>query len=167
MMKKGLFGRAALAVAVILISTLIAWAQAGDSAANKGSAGVVKARGYVSTDAIGPGDKFKIAIELEIAPGYHIQGHVPSESFLIATEVKFQPLDGIKISEPVYPAPKYQKLESLGADVYAVHDGTIYITADAEGDSAAVLSHRVSLGSKTIRATFTAQACNDRVCLAP
>ena len=36
MMKKGLFGRTAIAVAVILVSTLIAWAQAGDNAANIG-----------------------------------------------------------------------------------------------------------------------------------
>src|SRR5690349_24893318 len=136
MTKKRLFGRTAIAVAVLLASTLIAWAQAGDSAANKGSAGVVKAQGYVSTSGIRPGDKFKVAVALDIAAGYHIQGHVPSEAFLIATEVKFQPAAGITIKEPTYPAPKYQKLESLGADVYAVHDGTIYITADAVADAA-------------------------------
>src|SRR5689334_16721340 len=100
MMKKGFFGRAAIAVAVILVSTLIAWAQADNNAANKGSAGVVKAQGYASTDGIRPGDKFKIAVALDIAPGYHIQGHVPSEAFLIATEVKFQPAAGITIKEP-------------------------------------------------------------------
>src|SRR5438128_7982423 len=139
MMKKRFVGRMGFVIAVLLLSTLIAWAQADNNAAaagSKGSAGVVKAQGYASTTGIRPGDKFKIAVALDIAPGYHIQGHVPSESFLIATEVKFQPLDGIKISDPTYPAPKYQKLESLGADVYAVHDGTIYITADAVADSA-------------------------------
>ncbi|HKP12916.1 MAG TPA: cytochrome c biogenesis protein CcdA, partial [Blastocatellia bacterium] len=93
--------------------------------------------------------------------GYHVQGHVPSESFLIATEVKFQPAAGITIKEPTYPAPKYQKLESLGADVYAVHDGTIYITAEAVADGA------IKPGPLTIQATYTAQACNDKVCLAP
>ena len=161
MMKKGFFGRTAIAVAVILVSTLIAWAQADNNAANKGSAGVVKAQGYASTDGIRPGDKFKIAVALDIAPGYHVQGHVPSEAFLIATEVKFQPAAGITIKEPTYPAPKYQKLESLGADVYAVHDGTIYITADAVADNT------IKPGPLTIHATYTAQACNDQVCLAP
>jgi thiol:disulfide interchange protein DsbD len=162
MMKNGFFGRSGLAVAVVLISALIAWAQTDNNAASaKGSAGIVKAQGYVSTSAIRPGDKFKIAVALDIAPGYHVQGHVPSEAFLIATEVKFQPIAGITIKEPTYPAPKYQKLESLGEGVYAVHDGTIYITADAVADAA------IKPGAQTIHATYTAQACNDKVCLAP
>src|SRR5205085_4316904 len=42
-----------------------------------------------------------------------------------------------------------------------VHDGTIYITADAEADSS------IKPGTLTIHATYTAQACNDKVCLAP
>lgn len=162
MMKKGFFGRIGLATAMMLLASLAAWAQADIGASGgKGSAGVVKAQGYVSASGVRPGDKFKIAIALDIAPGYHIQAHVPTETFLIATEVKFQPVAGITIKEPTYPAPKYQKLESLGEGVYAVHDGTIYVTADAVADSA------IKPGPLTIRATYTAQACNDKVCLAP
>jgi thioredoxin:protein disulfide reductase len=170
MIRKVFFGRLGLAFAIMLVASLIAWAQTDGGVAQpsgavassaKGSAGVVKAQGYVSTSGIRPGDKFKIAIALDIAPGYHIQGHIPSDPNLIATEVKFQPVAGITIKEPIYPAPKYQKLESLGAEEYAVHDGTIYITADAEADSS------IKPGTLTIHATYTAQACNDKVCLAP
>jgi thiol:disulfide interchange protein DsbD len=170
MMRKMFFGRSGLAFAVVLLVSLIALAQTdsggaqpgGAAALNtKGSAGVVKAQGYVSTTGIRPGDKFKIAIVLDIAPGYHVQGHIPSDPNLIATEVKFQPVAGITIKEPTYPAPKYQKLESLGPEEYAVHDGTIYITAEAEADNS------ISPGTVTIHATYTAQACNDKVCLAP
>src|SRR5438128_10510801 len=122
-MKNEFFKRAGLAVGLVLLASLIALAQADSSAAGaKGSAGVVKAQGFVSTSGIRPGDKFKIAIALDNAPGYHIQGHIPSDANLIATEVKFQPVDGITIKEPTYPAPKYQKLESLGDAEYAVHD---------------------------------------------
>jgi len=170
MIRKTLFGRSGIVFATILLGSLIALAQTGSDVAQpngaaassaKGSAGVVNAQGYVSTSGIRPGDKFKIAIALDIAPGYHIQGHIPSDPNLIATEIKFQPVTGITIKEPTYPAPKYQKLESLGAEVYAVHDGTIYITADAEAVSS------IKPGTLTIRATYTAQACNDKVCLAP
>jgi thioredoxin:protein disulfide reductase len=152
-----------MVMATLLLAALVAWAQADNGAATsgKGSAGVVKAQGYVSTNGMAPGQKFKIAIALDIAPGYHIQGHVPSDPNLIATEVKFQPVDGITITEPTYPAPKYQKLASLGDDEYAVHDGMVYITADAEAAGS------IKPGALTIRATYTAQACNDRVCLVP
>lgn len=135
------------------------------ASSTKGSAAVVKAQGYVSTTGIRPGDKFKIVVALDTAQGYHVQGHIPSDANLIATEVKFQPPAGITIKEPTYPAPKYQRLESLGDAEYAVHDGTIYITADAEGDVA--LDKLIKSGAQTIRATYTAQACNDKVCLAP
>ena len=43
----------------------------------------------------------------------------------------------------------------------AVHDGTIYVTADAEADRS------IKPGPLEIRARYTVQACNDRVCLAP
>lgn len=150
----------------MLLVSLIALAQTNSDAPAaspklSGSAGVVKARGYVSTDGVRPGDKFKIVVALDIEPGYHVQGHIPTDPNLIATEVKFEPAAGITIKAPTYPAPKYQKLESLGDAVYAVHDGTIYIMAEAEADGA------IKPGALMIRSRSTAQACNDKACLAP
>src|SRR2546423_13243972 len=164
MMRKVFFGRVGLALVVLLLATFMAMAQSnsGAAAGARGSAGVVKAQGYVSTDGIRPGDKFKVAVALDIAPGYHVQGHQPSAG-LIATEVQFVPVAGLTIKEPTYPAPKYLKLESLGLgdEGLAVHDGTIYVTADAEADRS------IKPGPLEIRARYTVQACNDRVCLAP
>src|SRR5215475_981965 len=139
MMRKAFFKRSGLAMAAVLMASLMALAQTdgGSPAAGaklSGSAGVVKTQGYLSTDGVRPGDKFKIVVALDIASGYHVQGHLPSDPNLIATEVKFAPVAGLTIKEPTYPAPKYQKLESLGDAEYAVHDGTIYITAEAEAD---------------------------------
>jgi thioredoxin:protein disulfide reductase len=164
MIRKVFFGRVGLALVVLLSAAFMVAAQSnsGAAAGARGSAGVVKAQGYVSTDAIRPGDKFKIAVALDIAPGYHVQGHQPSAG-LIATEVQFMPVAGLTIKEPTYPAPKYLKLESLGLgdEELAVHDGTIYVTADAEADRS------MKPGPLEIRARYTVQACNDRVCLAP
>jgi thioredoxin:protein disulfide reductase len=163
MIRKITFGRVGLALVMVLLASLITLAQSdnGPSPGARGSAGVVKGQGYISSDGVRPGDKFKIAVALDIAPGYHVQGHVPSDPSLIATEVKFEPPAGITIKEPTYPAPKYQRLESLGDAEYAVHDGTIYVTADAEAD------HSVKPGPLVVRARFTVQACNDKACLAP
>src|SRR5690349_17412934 len=56
----------ALALAISMALSLMAWAQTGGGLASgaKGSEGVVKAQGYISTDGVRPGGKFKIAVAL-------------------------------------------------------------------------------------------------------
>ncbi|HVG18481.1 MAG TPA: cytochrome c biogenesis protein CcdA, partial [Blastocatellia bacterium] len=141
-----------LALAVALSSALIVLAQSRE---------VVKARGYASVDGVRPGDKFKVAIALEVAEGYHINAHVPTESFLVATVVAFGPPAGIRIGEEKYPAPDHRKFAFSEDKEYAVHEGTVYVTADAEADRS------LQPGAGMIRALVTVQSCNDSQCLAP
>jgi thiol:disulfide interchange protein DsbD len=122
---------------------------------------VVKAEGYASVDAVRPGDKFKIAVALSVAEGYHINAHVPTESFLVATVVAFGSPAGLHVSEEKYPAPKHRKFAFSEDKEYAVHEGIAYITADAEADKS------LQPGASVIRALVTVQACNDSQCLAP
>jgi thiol:disulfide interchange protein DsbD len=151
-MKRRFIAHLGLALAIVLCSALAAAAQSSD---------VVKARGHVSADGVRPGDKFKVAVAVEIAPGYHVQAHVPSDEGLIATEAAFEPPAGIRVNQPKYPAPKYEKFEFSEGKEYAVHDGTVYIAADAEADGS------LKPGPATIRARVTVQACDDKTCLAP
>src|SRR5215469_17545973 len=65
----------------------------------------VKAQGYVSVDAIRRGDKFKVAVSLQVADGYHINAHVPSEEYLVPTTLTLTAPPGIRLSDPIYPAP--------------------------------------------------------------
>src|SRR3974377_653170 len=55
------------------------------------SARVVKSQGFLSLDAVRPGDSFKVAVTLQITPGYHVNAHVPSLDYLIPTTVTFVP----------------------------------------------------------------------------
>ncbi|HKP84450.1 MAG TPA: cytochrome c biogenesis protein CcdA, partial [Blastocatellia bacterium] len=140
------------ALLVALSLTIMAFAQSEE---------VVKARGYASVDAVRPGDKFKIAVALEVAEGYHINAHVPTESFLVATVVAFGSPAGLHVAEEKYPAPTHRKFAFSENKEYAVHEGTAYITADAEADKS------LAVGASVIRALVTVQACNDSQCLAP
>jgi len=142
-----------LSALALLLLPLIAFAQGSDR--------VVKANGYVSVDGLRPGDKFKVAIAIEVAEGYHINAHRPSLDFLIPTAVKFEPASGITVSQEKYPAPKHRKFEFAPDTELAVHEGTVYITAEAQADSA------IAPGAATLRALVTVQACNDSQCLAP
>jgi thiol:disulfide interchange protein DsbD len=127
----------------------------------QGSDRVVKASGYASTDVVRPGDKFRIAVAVEVGEGYHINAHRPTLDYLIPTSAAFGAPTGITFSEERYPAPKYRKFEFAPETELAVHEGTLFITADALADSG------IKPGAATIRTLVTVQACNDSQCLAP
>jgi thiol:disulfide interchange protein DsbD len=127
----------------------------------QGSDRVVKAKGYASVDAVRPGDKFKVAVVLEVGEGYHINAHRPSLPDLIPTTVKFEPVAGIRFDQEKYPAPKHRKFEFAPDTELAVHEGAVFITAEAQADKT------IQQGTPTIRALVTVQSCNDSLCLAP
>lgn len=122
---------------------------------------VVKARGYVSADGVKAGEKFKVAVALEIGEGYHINAHRPTLDFLQATTVAFDSPSGIRIGESRYPAPELRRFEFAPDQELAVHEGTVFITAEAEADKSQ------KPGESIIHARVTVQACNDNLCLAP
>ncbi|MBI3654182.1 MAG: redoxin domain-containing protein [Acidobacteria bacterium] len=151
-MKKRLWVGAGLLMVIALSLAPLVFAQS--------SSAVVKAQGYVSTDAVKPASQFKIAIALDVASGYHINARVPTEDFLIATSVKFEPVAGLKISDAKYPKPQFKKFEFSDKEL-AVLEGKIYIVANVEAEK------DLPLGAKIIQATVTVQSCNDKQCLAP
>jgi len=125
------------------------------------SGSVVRVRGVASVDSVKPGDKFKVAVVLDIADGYHVNAHVPTEDFLKGTEVVFQPFAGLRFGESKYPPPKMDRFEFSPDKDLAVHDGTIYIVTDVEADNS------VRPGASAIRAAVTVQSCNETQCLFP
>ncbi|HSE36425.1 MAG TPA: cytochrome c biogenesis protein CcdA [Blastocatellia bacterium] len=127
----------------------------------QGSDRVVKATGYASTDGVRPGDKFKIAIAVEVGEGYHINAHRPTLDYLIPTSAAFGAPSGITFAVEKYPAPKHRKFEFAPETELAVHEGTLFITAEAQADNT------IKPGAATIRTLVTVQACNDSQCLAP
>lgn len=68
-------------------------------------AAVVTVEPFLSADAIRPNDQFKLALDIEIAAGFHIQMHRPPDDTLISTEVILETPDDIDFNPPVYPEP--------------------------------------------------------------
>ncbi len=125
------------------------------------SSRVVRAKGDISADGVRPGDKFKVAITLDIDKGYHINAHTPTLDYLIATNVAFDPAPGFKFGEVKYPAPEQVKFEFSPDTPLAVHEGTVILVAEVETDKS------LKPGDATLKATVTVQSCNDSQCLAP
>jgi thiol:disulfide interchange protein DsbD len=115
----------------------------------------------VSVDAIRPGDKFKVAVAVEVGEGYHINAHRPTLDYLIPTTLALGAPTGVTFADEKYPAPKHRRFEFAPDTELAVHEGTVFITADAQADNA------ISSGAGNIKAMVTVQACNDSQCLAP
>jgi thioredoxin:protein disulfide reductase len=171
-MKKRLIAVVGLTILMALLLASFALAQnasgsmkgspsdTGGSAAVSGSAAVVTAKGYIDKDWVGSPDRFLVAIELNVAETYHINAHFPSEEYLFATNVMFEPLAGVKTFEVKYPKPKLQKFEFSEKEL-AVLEGQVFAYASVEADA------NLPAGTKILRATVTVQACNDRLCLAP
>ena len=153
MTRDRLIGKAALTLLIALALASLTFAQGSDR--------VVTAKGYASADGVRPGDKFKVAIAVEVGEGYHINAHRPTLEFLVPTSVAFGAPSGITFADEKYPAPKHRKFEFAPDTELAVHEGTIFITAEAQADKT------ITAGTATIRALVTAQACNDTQCLAP
>jgi thiol:disulfide interchange protein DsbD len=153
MNKRRLAARVALAFVLALSFAALAFGQASER--------VVKARAVASVDALRPGDKFKVAVVLEIAEGFHVNASVPTLDYLIPTSVKFEAPTGVRLDEEKYPHSKSYTFEFEKETPLDVYDGTVIITADAEADSA------IKQGEANIRAIVEVQACNDKQCLAP
>jgi thioredoxin:protein disulfide reductase len=127
----------------------------------QGSDRVVKASGYASADGVRPGDKFKVAVAVEVGEGYHINAHRPTLEELVPTSVAFGGPAGITFADEKYPAPKHRKFEFAPNTELAVHEGTLFITTEVHTDKT------ITPGAATIRALVTVQACNDSLCLTP
>lgn len=109
----------------------------------------------VSATVRATGDHDEIAVALKIAKGYHVNANPATYSYLIATSVSF---DGITPISITYPKPILFKPE-FARDGIKVYEGNPTLVAK--------VAKGVVQKMKIVRATVTAQACNDKVCLPP
>ena len=100
----------ALYIALVIGAASLAQLPTSGQTLGQGTAGVVKAHGYTSVDGVRPGDKFKVAVELDVAESYHINAHKPTLEYLRATTVTFQPPEGLKVEQAKYPAPNHAQV---------------------------------------------------------
>jgi thiol:disulfide interchange protein DsbD len=106
------------------------------------------------------GSPFQLAVVIQINDGYHINSNRPTEDYLIATALKFDPLAGLRLSAVRYPKAKMQKF-GFSDKPLSVYDGRAVLRVTARALPA------LTAGSHTLRAKLRVQACNDQLCLRP
>jgi uncharacterized protein YcnI len=124
-------------------------------------AAVVKPQTLVSLEPVPRGKSFEIAVVVEIAKGFHMNSHKPTDPYLIATTLTPQPPAGFEIADTIYPEGRQEKFSFSPNKPLNVYTGrvTLRLKLTAHQDA--------RLGATTIPITLRYQACNDTTCLQP
>jgi cytochrome c biogenesis protein CcdA len=113
----------------------------------------------VEADAVHAGSEVRLALQVALPEGFHVQSNKPRDPLLIATELAVDPPAGVSVAEVVFPTPV--DLKQAGADQpLAVFEQRFSI-----GVRVAVAP--TAAGELVVPARLRFQACDDKMCFAP
>lgn len=154
-------------VALLLTSFASASAPCSSDAFPQDSSGlpdpsaIVKSQTYVSLEPAPRGKEFQAAVVVEIARGFHMNSHQPSETYLIPTTLTAEIPAGIKLLDTIYPPGKLEKFAFSPTKPLDVYTGSVTLRLRL------ALASDAPIGPMTIAAKLRYQACNDVACLRP
>lgn len=106
------------------------------------------------------GSTLRLALEVAVPEGLHLQSNRPRDPSLIPTTLTLDPPDGVTITEVVFPPSTDFFLEGTTEPLAVFeHEFVIGVTAEIAADAVA--------GTVTIPARLRYQACDDKVCFRP
>jgi hypothetical protein len=149
-------GVPALCAVVLLAIAPTAYAQAdlSNRSIAKGAAVEYLFPEQVSVTAGKPSD---VALHFRIAPGLHINSHVPREEFLIPTTFSIPDSAGVKLQTANYPAGEDFFLPLDPKDKVSVYTGEFIIQARIVAEP----------GNHLVEARLHYQACDKNACMPP
>ncbi len=121
---------------------------------------LIKVKTYQSFDKVYKGSEFKLALEVNVAEGWHINSDKPYDEYLIPTSLTIVENPNFKLKKVAYPKPHDYKF-SFSESPLSVWEGTIYKGALIEVDSNAIP------GNYPLIVKLQYQACNEMSCQAP
>jgi len=122
---------------------------------------VVKPRIFVSLDPVPRGREFKVAVVVDIASGFHMNSHKPSEEYLIATTLTPKLPAGYELIDTIYPKGQLERFSFSPNQSLDVYTGSVTFLLRLSAKASA------ALGATEIPMILRYQACNDSTCLPP
>ena len=116
--------------------------------------------GNLSASNVKRGRSVQGTIVMDIPGGYHVNSSRPLEKFLVATELRIEASNSIRVGPVIYPRAVLRMFKFSKSRV-SVYEGR------------AVMRFRVSvpasaaIGSTQLKARLRYQSCNDEVCFPP
>jgi thiol-disulfide isomerase/thioredoxin len=135
---------------------------AGTTPAPASEPAVVTAKAESSVERLGVGESASIAVEAQIADGWHINGPGVQEGleFLIPTALTFDLPEGVRAEGVRFPEPVVRTLQLAGSRELAVYEGLVRIDAR-------LLYDRRAEGASAPFAVLRYQACTATLCTRP
>jgi uncharacterized protein YyaL (SSP411 family) len=129
------------------------------AAAPAGQPDPVRLRVAAAPSPVLPGREATVALQVEVAPGWHINAAQPATADLIPTRLT---LDGgpFRLVDAVYPPAKSVTL-SFATQPLLVYEGTVSLRARL------AISGAARPGRQTVRLTLHYQPCSNQACLVP
>jgi len=121
---------------------------------------LLKIKTYQSFDKVYTGSEFKIAIEIAVEEGWHINSHEPYDDYLIPTEVVLPENPNFTLQKVAYPEPHDFKL-AFSEEPLSVWEGKVFFGALVK------VTNNLEPGEYQLVVELNYQACNDMSCLAP
>jgi DsbC/DsbD-like thiol-disulfide interchange protein len=109
---------------------------------------------------IAAGGSAEATVRLTIQSGYHLNANPASDSYLKATELTVQTMDGVSVGFVTYPTA-VTKTFSFAKKPLAVYEGETEIKVMLKAAKSAPKSQR------SLAANLNVQACDDQVCYVP
>ncbi|MBI2437506.1 MAG: hypothetical protein HYV36_01655, partial [Lentisphaerae bacterium] len=141
------------ALALVLFAPWAVHAQGGAASAAK-----VRVSYQLSADRAHAGESLQAIVVVNVATGWHVQAAQPSFDYLVPTRLTLAPTAGIRVSAIEYPPAK--TIEFAGERL-AVYDGLVNLRFSV------MLPPDIGPGPQVLHGELSAQACDNKVCLAP
>jgi len=121
---------------------------------------LVKINTLQSFDKVFSGSEFKLALEVTVEEGWHINSNKPYDDYLIPTQLILTENSNFKLKKVAYPKPQDYKFD-FSETPLSVLEGKSLIGALIEVDE------KTEPGTYSLIVELEYQACNDMSCLAP
>jgi DsbC/DsbD-like thiol-disulfide interchange protein len=115
--------------------------------------------GALDVSAIQLDSPGRLAVVLDIAPGFHAQSNTPLDEYAIKCELTLNAVPGIEFGQIIYPAGRIEDYPQLGK--LSVYTGRAIILVPFKATKDA------KLGSVTLSGSVQMQICNDDTCFPP
>lgn len=121
---------------------------------------LVKINTFQSFDKVYSGGEFKLALEVNVEEGWHINSNKPYDDYLIPTQLILPENSNFKLKKVAYPKPQDYKFD-FSETPLSVLEGKSLIGALIE------VNKITKPGTYSLIVELEYQACNDMSCLAP
>jgi DsbC/DsbD-like thiol-disulfide interchange protein len=120
----------------------------------------ISVNGSLSPGKIVRGRTARATVVLEIPRGYHVHSNRPLEKFLIATQLKVEAHNGLRVGPVSYPRALLRNLK-FSKNRVAVYEGRVTMRFSV------AVPRNFPAGSTELKAKVRYQSCDDEVCFPP